>query len=74
MILWSNFGVSHTSVFESVGIIVEAVNQMPAMKIEYPSNVNKQKKIARGFFITCKVKFDCGACAIDGILIWMYKP
>jgi hypothetical protein len=47
---------------------------LPAMKIEYPSNANKQKKIARGFCIACKVKFDCGACTIDGILIWMYKP
>ncbi len=32
------FGVSHTSIFESVWIIVEAVNNLPAMNIEYPSD------------------------------------
>jgi hypothetical protein len=68
------FGVSHTSVFESVWIIVEAVNELPAMKIEYSSDVNKQKKIASGFCSASKVKFDCCAGAIDGILIWMHKP
>ena len=68
------FGVSHTSVFESVWIIVEAVNELPAFKIEYPSDVAKQKKIARGFCSASKVKFDCCAGAIDGILIWMHKP
>jgi hypothetical protein len=68
------FGVSHTSIFESVWIIVEAINNLPAMNIEYPSNINEQKKIARGFCSASKVKFDCCAGAIDGILIWMHKP
>lgn len=68
------FGVSHTSVFESVWIIVEAVNELSAMKIEYPSDVEVQKKIAVGFRNVSKVKFDCCAGAIDGILIWMHKP
>ena len=30
--------------------------------------------IARGFCNASKVKFDCCAGAIDGILIWMHKP
>jgi hypothetical protein len=68
------FGVSHTSVFESVWIVVEAVNQLPAMKIQYPSDVAEQKRIAKGFCDASKVKFDCCAGAIDGILIWMHKP
>ena len=50
------------------------MNNFLAMKIEYPSDVNKQKQIARGFCDASKVKFDCCAGAIDGILIWMHKP
>jgi hypothetical protein len=68
------FGVSHTSIFESVWIVVEAINMLPAMKIEYPSDVEEQKKIAKGFRDVSKVKFDCCAGAIDGILIWTHKP
>ena len=68
------FGVSHTSVFESVWIVVEAVNQLPAMKIEYPSEVAEQKRIAKGFCDASKVNSDCCTGAIDGILIWMHKP
>jgi hypothetical protein len=47
---------------------------LPAMKIEYPSDVEEQKKIAKGFCDASKVRFDCCAGAIDGILIWMHKP
>jgi hypothetical protein len=68
------FGVSHTSVFDSVWIIVEAVNALPVMKIEYPSDVEVQRQIAKGFRDVSKVKFDCCAGAIDGILIWTHKP
>ena len=68
------FGVSHSSVFESVWIVVKAVNALSAMKILYPSDVEMQKKIASGFCKASKVKFNCCAGAIDGILIWMHKP
>ena len=67
------FGVSHTSIFESVWIIVEAVNALPVTKIEYPSDVKLQRQIAKGFCDVSKVKFDCCAGAIDGILIWTHK-
>jgi hypothetical protein len=70
----AKFGVSHTSIFESVWIVVEAVNECSSMKIEYPSDVAVQKRIAKGFHDVSKVKFDCCAGAIDGILIWMHKP
>ena len=38
------------------------------------SDVDKQKKIVSGFCSASKVKFDCCAGAIYGILIWMHKP
>ena len=53
---------------------MEAVNQSSAMNIQYPSDVEDQKTIAKGFCDVSKVKFDCCAGAIDGILIWMHKP
>ena len=68
------FGVSHTSIFESVWIIVEAINLFRGMDILYPSDHNIQKKIAMGFCGASKVKFNRCAGAIDGILIWMHKP
>ncbi len=42
--------VSRTSVIESAWIVVEEVNELPAMKIEYSSDAAEQKKIARAFF------------------------
>ncbi len=68
------FGVSHSSIFDCVWIVVEAINSVSAMTIEYPSDVEEQKKTARGFCNASKVKFGCCAGAVDGILIWMHKP
>jgi hypothetical protein len=68
------YGVSHTFVFESVWMIVEAVNELAEMQIEYPSDVECQKKIAKGFCEASKVKFNCCTGEIDGVLIWMHKP
>ena len=68
------YGVSHTSVFESVWIVVESVNSLSAFDISYPSCPEVQRNIASGFRDASRVKFDCCAGAIDGILIWMHKP
>jgi hypothetical protein len=43
------YGVSHTSIFESVWMVVEAVNESVIMKITYLSDAEVQKNIARGF-------------------------
>jgi hypothetical protein len=68
------YGASHALVFESIWMVVEAVNESEQMKITYSSDVEEQKKIARGFPDASRVKLDCCAGAIDGILIWMHKP
>jgi hypothetical protein len=64
--IMAKFGVSHISVFESVWMVVEAVNNCLAMNIEYSSDIKEQRRIARGFSSATKVKFDCCAGAIDG--------
>ena len=53
-------------------MIVEAVNELAVMKLSIHQMC--QKKIAKGFCEASKVKFDCCAGAIDGVLIWMHKP
>ena len=47
-------GVSHSSIFDCVWIVVEAINSVSAMKIEYLSDVEEQKKMLGGFAIQAK--------------------
>ena len=72
--LMVKFGVSYTSVLDSVWIVVEAINTYPDFFIEYPSDFAEQKRIAAEFGKASQVPFDCCAGAIDGILIWINKP
>lgn len=43
------FGISHSSVFESVDAVVNAINGTAAMDIKFPSDHDEQREIARGF-------------------------
>jgi hypothetical protein len=67
-------GVSHTEVFNSVWIVVEAVNKCSEFDIKFPSDHAKQREIAAGFAYKSTACFDMCAGAIDGILIWIEKP
>ena len=60
--------------FESIWIVVEAVNSLLSFDILYPSGHDEQESIAKGFRDASKVEFDSCAGVIDGILIWMRKP
>lgn len=68
------FGVGHSEVSPSVWAVVDAVNQCPELKYEYPSDHEKQKEIASGFYEKSSAFFDCCAGAIDCMLIWISKP
>lgn len=70
----TTFGISLSEVFVSVWDVVDAVNQHPNFKINYPDSTNKQNEIALGFKDKSGAGFNCCAGAIDGILIWMHKP
>ncbi len=50
------------------------MNNLHEFKIEYPSCVDEQKRIAAGFERVSEVGFDICAGAIDGVLIWIQKP
>ena len=72
--LMAKYGVSHTSVFDSVWIVVEAIKNVRDFDIEYPSSHDEQRRIAKEFKQKSQAKFDNWAGAIDGILIWTHKP
>jgi hypothetical protein len=72
--LMSNYGISHTDVMDSVWHVVHAVNNLPEFKIEYPSFVDEQRRIAADFKRVSGVGFDNCTGAIDGVLIWIQKP
>ena len=68
------FGISHSSVYNSIDAMVEAVNKCEKFKIEYPEDHEVQQWIADGFKSKSGAGFDCCAGAIDGILIWTHQP
>jgi hypothetical protein len=68
------FGISHSSVHDSVWIVVEAINNLQEFHISYPESHEEQRKIASGFKAKSQAGFDVCAGAIDGILIWTQKP
>jgi hypothetical protein len=72
--LMAKYGVSHTSVLESVWIVVEAIKNVRDFDIEYPSSHDEQRRIAKEFKQKSQAEFDNCAGAIDGILIWTHKP
>ena len=72
--LMAKYGVSHTSVFDSVWIVVEAIKNVSDFDIEYPSSHDEQRRIAKEFKQKSQAEFDNCAGAIDGILIWTHKP
>jgi hypothetical protein len=59
---------------ESVWYVVQAVNNLHEMDIEYPESAEEQNKIAQQFKQVSSAGFDICAGAIDGILIWIKKP
>jgi hypothetical protein len=72
--LMGKYGISHTVVMESVWYVVQAVNNLHEMDIEYPESAEEQNKIAQKFKQVSSAGFDICAGAIDGILIWIKKP
>ena len=67
-------GVSPSEVQFSVWKVVDAVHQNKALKIDYPSCHDKQRKIADEFKNLSYAGFDNCAGCIDGLLIWICKP
>lgn len=69
------FGISHSSVFKSIDFVIDAVNECAVLKIEFPSDHEKQREIAAGFRKKSP-NARIGRCVgcIDGLIIWTHKP
>ncbi len=60
--------------YESIWAVVKAMNTFDEFSIEYPASETAQLKIADKFEKVSEVKFNNCAGAINGILIWTFKP
>jgi DDE superfamily endonuclease len=67
-------GVSHSEVFTSVWMIVDAVHNTPKFDIVFPKSHEEQRWLARAFQAVSKAGIDICVAATDGILIWIPKP
>jgi DDE superfamily endonuclease len=63
-------GISNTEVFQSVWMIVDAINECKELAFAFPEDHAKQKDIAEGFKRKSWVGFDNCVGAIDGLLVW----
>ena len=60
---------SYSDIMSSVGIVIDAINKFPQIKISCPDLLMKQRSITTGF----EPGILNSARAVDGILIWMLK-
>jgi hypothetical protein len=67
-------GISHSSVYESAWMVLDAINQCSGLRFTFPPSHAEQRFIAREFAKKSSAGFDCCVGAIDGILIWIEKP
>lgn len=67
-------GISHSAVYESVWIVLDAINQHSDLRIRFPESHEEQRRIALEFKKKSSAGFDCCVGAIDGLLVWIEKP
>jgi hypothetical protein len=68
------YGISYSAFDESVRYVIDAINECPEFKIEFPSDHTKQREITLGFKQKSQANFAICCGAIDGLLIWISKP
>ena len=71
--LMAKYGISHSSVLESVWYVVDAINSLEDFFIEYPSDQHIPQKVADDFRSASGVGFENCVGAIEGILIWIHE-
>lgn len=67
-------GISHSEVFNSIWLVVDAVNSCNELAFQYPTSHDAQRAIAKGFQQISTPGFDNCAGCIDGMLVWTEKP
>jgi hypothetical protein len=66
-------GMSRTETYDSVWMVVDAVNNQLPMLV-YPASKEEQSTIASGFVGRSECRFDNCAGCIDGMLLWVEQP
>jgi DDE superfamily endonuclease len=66
--------ISHAEVFESIWLVVDAINQHPELSINFPRSHDEQLQLANDFCRKHQAGFTRCMGAIDGMLVWIHKP
>jgi DDE superfamily endonuclease len=66
--------VSHSVFFESLWLVIDAINQHPELNITFPESQAQQLELADEFRHKSQAGFTNCMGAIDGILIWIHTP
>jgi hypothetical protein len=65
-------GVSHAELFESLWLVVDAINQHPELSINFPESHDEQLQLSND--VHSQAGFTRCMGAIDGLLVWINKP
>ena len=60
--------------YESVWIVVDAINQCSDLRIRFPISHDEQHRLTVEFQKKSSAGFGCCLGAIDGLLVWTEKP
>jgi DDE superfamily endonuclease len=72
--IMNTFDISQPFIYDSIGLVVNAVNTCPSLTFKYPESRDEQKQIALGFQEKSTAGFHICAGVIDSLLIWIQKP
>ena len=69
-----NHGICVQEVYESVHVVIDAINSCESFDIVLPESEEEQQKLADGSLMKSRAGFKNCVGAIDGILVWTEKP
>ena len=72
--LATTYGISVRKAYQSLGLVIDAINQTDELTIKFPSDHQEQLKIAQDFQQKSTPGFAVCVGALDDMLVWMEKP
>lgn len=70
----SVYKVNRSLVYESVWLVIHAINSTKQLDIKFPTKHEEQQNVANDFQARSTAGFNNCAGCLDGILIWIHKP
>ena len=68
------YKVNRSLVFQSVWLVVDAINRTKKLDMKYPTMHEEQQLVANEFREQSSIGLNNCAGCVDGILIWIHKP